>query len=252
MWFKHFFKKAENNSIEAIDTTVNTSNSSTSTEKIKSNIFKLGIILSAIGVGGFLLTAIIGLIGYGAIYFYDGYDFTKVCCTLEIIFMILGLISIVIGLIKEKKYHFAFISKKKKIFSLLLIGLSLAFSVILICNGVSASKSKSSSSSNSSSSYQMNHSTYCMLYMKVSNVKVTHKGNYTYVSGTITNNGTYQIKYVKVKASCKNASGTVIDTDWTYAVDSSWLNPGESKNFEMMIKDENNKIKTATVTVVYE
>ena len=33
------FKKAENNSIEAIDTTVNTSNSSTSTEKIKSNIF---------------------------------------------------------------------------------------------------------------------------------------------------------------------------------------------------------------------
>ncbi len=98
----------------------------------------------------------------------------------------------------------------------------------------------------------MDHATYCLLYMKVSNVKVTHNGNYAYISGTITNTGTYQIKYVKVRAQCKDYRGNVIDTDWTYAVDSSWLNPGESKKFEMMVKDTGKDISTATVTVVYD
>ncbi|MBQ6331350.1 MAG: hypothetical protein IJI34_01105 [Clostridia bacterium] len=55
---------------------------------------------------------------------------------------------------------------------------------------------------------------------------------------------------MKVKAALKDSSGATIDTDWTYAVDSSWLDPGESKNFEMMIKDEDGKIKSAVVRVV--
>lgn len=125
--------------------------------------------------------------------------------------------------------------------------------------GSSASSKSSSSSSSSSSSYssgsssvEMDHSTYCLLYMKVSDVEVTHKHNYTYVSGSITNNGDYRIKFVKVKASCKDASGKVVDTDWTYAVDSSWLEPGESNTFEMMIKDEDAKIKKADVSVVLD
>ena len=119
-------------------------------------------------------------------------------------------------------------------------------------SGSSSSSSSSGSSYSSSSSYEMSHSTYCMLYMRISNVSVTHSRNYTYISGTITNTGNYQIKYVKVKAACKNKSGTVIDTDWTYAVDSSWLEPGESNQFEMMVKDESNQIKSADVSVVYE
>ena len=98
----------------------------------------------------------------------------------------------------------------------------------------------------------MDHATYCYLYIKVSNVKVTHSGNYAYISGTVTNTGTYQVKYVKVRAACKDYRGNIIDTDWTYAVDSSWLNPGESKKFEMMVKDTGNDISTASVTVVYE
>lgn len=110
--------------------------------------------------------------------------------------------------------------------------------------------SYSSSYSSSSSSDDMTHSRYCLLYMKISDVKVTHSRNYAYCSGTITNTGTYSVKYVKVKAALKDSSGSTIDTDWTYAVDSSWLDPGESKSFEMMIKDENGKIKTAVVTVV--
>lgn len=114
----------------------------------------------------------------------------------------------------------------------------------------SYSSSYSSSGSSYSSSSEMSHSRYCKLYMSITNVKVTHKGNYTYCSGTIKNTGTYSVKYVKVKAALKDASGNTVDTDWTYAVDSTWLDPGESKNFEMMIRDENNKIKKAVVTVV--
>ncbi len=115
-----------------------------------------------------------------------------------------------------------------------------------------SSGNSSSSTSYSSSSAQMDHALYCMLYMTVSDVKVKHERDYTYISGTITNDGTYQIKYVKVKAACKDRSGTVIDTDWTYAVDSSWLDPGESNTFEMMVRDEEGRIKDADVSVVRE
>lgn len=88
-------------------------------------------------------------------------------------------------------------------------------------------------------------------YCKISGVKVTHKGNYAYVTGTIKNtSSTTKYRYIKVKASCKNSSGKVIDTDWCYAVDSAWLEPGESKSFEMMIKDENNQIRSATVAIM--
>lgn len=140
-------------------------------------------------------------------------------------------------------------SKKKTIIAIFAIALVIVCSVILIINA-SIDNKKDSSSSDSSYSYQMDHSLYCLLYMNISNVEVEHKGSYAYVSGTITNNGTYQIKYVKVRAACKDYSGSTIDTDWTYAVDSSWLNPGESKRFEMMIKDEDYKIKTVSVSVV--
>jgi hypothetical protein len=88
--------------------------------------------------------------------------------------------------------------------------------------------------------------------MKISDVSVKHKGNYTYCTGTIKNTGDYSIKYVKVKASLKDYSGKVIDTDWTYAVDSTWLDPGESKSFEMMIRDEYGKIQTADVSIINE
>ncbi len=88
-------------------------------------------------------------------------------------------------------------------------------------------------------------------YCKISGVTVTHERNYTYVKGTIKNtSSTTKYRYIKVKASCKDRSGKVIDTDWCYAVDSAWLEPGESKSFEMMVKDENGQIKSATVTIM--
>lgn len=137
-----------------------------------------------------------------------------------------------------------------------ILALLMAFSMCACSgssSGSSSSKSRSgSSSSNNAASYEMDHATYCMLYMNISNVKITHKYNYTYINGSITNNGTYQIKYVKVKAVCKDSRGNIVDTDWTYAVDSAWLSPGESKTFEMMVKDEANQIKSADVSILYD
>ena len=98
----------------------------------------------------------------------------------------------------------------------------------------------------------MDHSTYCILYMKVSNVKTKRDGNWVYCTGTVKNTGTYNIRYVKVRAGFKDSRGNVIDTDWTYAVGSEWLYAGESKNFEIMIKDTDRKIQSADVIIIYD
>ena len=162
-------------------------------------------------------------------------------------------------------------SKKRKkflipVFLLILVicvAIPISYAVISMNNEskvASKTSSEPATSSSYSSSYSglngssysssgMSHSTYCLLYMKVSNVNVTHNGNYAYVTGTILNKGTYKIRYVKVKAVCKDKYGSIVDTDWTYAVDSSWLEPGESKKFEIMIKDTYKEISTAKVTI---
>ena len=137
--------------------------------------------------------------------------------------------------------------------------IALACLCALMLTSCSSNRSSSKSTKNDSyysrsttraSSYEMSHATYCRLYMKVNNVKVKHERNYTYVTGSVKNTGTYQVKFVKVKAVCKDYSGNIIDTDWTYAVDSTWLDPGESKTFEMMVRDPDGKIKKADVTVI--
>ncbi len=120
------------------------------------------------------------------------------------------------------------------------------------CGKSSGTDYSSDYSSYDNSSYTMDHDTYCMLYMDISDVFVSHKRNYAYVTGTIKNTGDYSIKYVKVKASCKDLFGNVLDTDWTYAVDSAWLDAGESKRFEMMVRDADQKITTADVNIMYD
>ena len=147
------------------------------------------------------------------------------------------------------------LGKKKIIIISSIIALVVIAVVVVICIINSRHNEHYSSysdySSYSSPSYQMDHDTYCLLFMKISNVNVTHSSSYAYINGTITNTGTYQIKFVKVRAACKDYSGNVIDTDWTYAVDSSWLNPGESKTFQMMVPDSGQKIASASVIVEY-
>ena len=58
------------------------------------------------------------------------------------------------------------------------------------------------------------------------------------VYGTVTNNTSYTVKFVKVKVSMKDADGKVIDTETTYACGGEGLKPGESTKFDCYIKKD--------------
>ena len=107
----------------------------------------------------------------------------------------------------------------------------------------SAHKTTSSSSSSAASS-----AVNAILDLKFSNIKIQHNSLYTVVTGTITNNGSKNYKFVTVKGAFKDSSGKVVDTDSTYAVGSEGLAKGESKQFRMSI-DKNTKVKSCTVTL---
>lgn len=101
-----------------------------------------------------------------------------------------------------------------------------------------------SSSSSSSYSYESKYSA-----LKISNVSVTSNSSYTVCTGTITNNGKKNYSFVEVKGAFKNSSGTVLDTDWTYAVGSEGLAPGESKSFRMSVP-KNYSISSCSVSIM--
>lgn len=85
--------------------------------------------------------------------------------------------------------------------------------------------------------------------LKISNVKLSSNSSYTIAEGTITNNSDQTVSYVKIKGSFKNNSGTVLDTDWTYAVGSEGLAPGESCTWRMSIK-KNSSVKECSVSIL--
>lgn len=89
--------------------------------------------------------------------------------------------------------------------------------------------------------------------MTASDIKVdfswTRDYGYITCEGSVKNNGDVTISDVKVKIIFKNSSGDVIDTDWTYAVGSEGLAPGESCKWSSMTKDDS-RIRTAYVTVL--
>ena len=82
-----------------------------------------------------------------------------------------------------------------------------------------------------------------------SNIKITHNSSYTVVTGKVTNTGKRTYKFVKVKGSFKNSSGKVVDTDWTYAVGSEGLAPGESTEFRLSVSKDTS-IKKCDVTIL--
>lgn len=67
------------------------------------------------------------------------------------------------------------------------------------------------------------------------NVSLSTNSLYNIATGTVYNRSSKTIKFVEVKASFKDRSGKVIDTDWTYAVGSEGLAPGESSTFRCSI-----------------
>ena len=125
-----------------------------------------------------------------------------------------------------------------------------AIPIIGVHNYSYSGGSNTNQAASSSQSTTMDKASYCMLYLKITDIEVTHERNYAYVTGTVTNTGTYQVKYVRVKAVCKDYFGNVVDTDWTYAVDSVWFDPGDSKQFKMMIRDPDRRIESADVEIL--
>ena len=102
--------------------------------KLRTGMSTTGIILSCLGNAGVLITALVGLISWHEVFFFNGYGYTKVLCILFLLLMILGLTFISMGLYKivvkgQLKNH-----KGRMIFSLILIGLTFIDCFCLISN----------------------------------------------------------------------------------------------------------------------
>lgn len=77
-------------------------------------------------------------------------------------------------------------------------------------------------------------------YLKISNVSLSSNSSYNICSGTISvpSYSPYKYHYVKVKGAFTTSYGTTIDTDWTYAIGSEWLEPGESTKFRLSVEKD--------------
>lgn len=76
-----------------------------------------------------------------------------------------------------------------------------------------------------------------------SDINVSQNSSYTICTATITNNGRKTYTFIEVKGKFKDASGTVLDTDWTYAAGSEGLEPGETATFRLSVKKNMNITK---------
>lgn len=85
--------------------------------------------------------------------------------------------------------------------------------------------------------------------LEFSNINVSHNSSYTVCTGTVTNNGKKTYTFVEVKGKFKDSSGSVLDTDWTYAVGSEGLSPGESATFRMSV-DKDRSISKCSVEIL--
>lgn len=85
--------------------------------------------------------------------------------------------------------------------------------------------------------------------LNFSNIEISHNSSYTVCTGTITNNGRKTYTFVEVKGKFENSWGTVLNTDWTYAVGSEGLAPGESTTFRLSVNVDR-KITKCTVEIL--
>lgn len=76
-----------------------------------------------------------------------------------------------------------------------------------------------------------------------SGITVSKNTSYTICNATITNKGKKTYTFIEVKGKFKNSSGNILDTDWTYAVGSEGLAPGESASFRLSVKKNTNITK---------
>lgn len=85
--------------------------------------------------------------------------------------------------------------------------------------------------------------------LPISDIQLSSNSSYTVVEGKISNNSSRTVKFVKIKGSFQDRSGNVIDTDWTYAVGSEGLAPGESCKWRMSV-EKDGKISKCSVSIL--
>lgn len=88
--------------------------------------------------------------------------------------------------------------------------------------------------------------------LEINHVNTEKGGNYVTVTGSVTNQSDKTVYYVKVVVKALGDKGRVIDTDWTYAVGSEGLRPGESTTFELMMKNNSSVIVYSPSILEYE
>jgi RNA polymerase subunit RPABC4/transcription elongation factor Spt4 len=250
----------DNSQIKSESETTNPSSSNRLKElynKISDKLFLGGFVSAAFGTILFVGIILVSLMGWGKVYLYGGYDFTSVLTTISLIFMLLGFVVLsIVSIINLKLKSINRLTKKVFIsLTIVLLVLCVAFSTWGV---IDYANEQDNGSSYSDGSYSGNYNDYYSsgidksigLSLKVDSIKTS--GSYTYVYCTVTNVSSKYVatryRYVKVKAQFKNYSGSIVDTDWTYAVDSTWLEPGESKTFYYMVQNTN--IKSATLSFV--
>lgn len=118
----------------------------------------------------------------------------------------------------------------------------------------------------SCSSRQLDYSTYCYVHYKIydddadtsyvspsqlriSNVTLSSNSSYTIAEGSITNTSNSTVKFVKIKGAFETRAGTVVDTDWTYAVGNEGLAPGESCKWHMSVSKDRS-ITQCSVSII--
>ena len=70
------------------------------------------------------------------------------------------------------------------------------------------------------------------------NVELDKDTYYYKASGSLSNYGSKTAKFVKVKVQFKSYYGSVIDTDWTYAVGSEGIAPGETVKWSCSVEKD--------------
>ena len=102
--------------------------------KLNTGMSTTGIILSCIGNAGVSIIALVSLITWHEIYFFNGYGYTKILCILFLFLMILGLAFISMGLYKIAVKERLNDHKIRMIFSLILIGITFLDCFLLLSN----------------------------------------------------------------------------------------------------------------------
>lgn len=107
------------------------------------------------------------------------------------------------------------------------------------------------SAARESISAQMQEAERTSQALKITGVKLSKKGDYLYVDATLKNPGNMSYSFVKVKATYYDSDGNVITTDWTYAVDSVAIEPGENKQFDVITSSSKaSEIRTVKLSII--